>query len=108
MIAFDVVFAEPDRTSPRRLSRIWAEQGQLEDWVKAAESLPDHDRVFAGAIEQATVVTGFAGTDGGGREPSQKSGFAFAGDDPTGFLPAFDGAVVNLPEFEAAAIGSRK
>src|SRR5262249_2522732 len=44
VVAFDVVFAEPDRTSPQRLMRSWFDASTpaatLEDFAKR---LPDHD-----------------------------------------------------------------
>ena len=45
-IGFDVVFAEPDRTSPARVSAEWALSPAQ---ARSLEALPDHDVTFAQA-----------------------------------------------------------
>lgn len=56
-VGFDVVFAEPDRTSPRAAAAQWplapAERALL-------ERLPDHDRQFAASLAPGGVVLGFS------------------------------------------------
>lgn len=107
VIAFDIVFAEPDRTSPGRVLELWPATPEVEALRGRIESLEDHDQVFARAIRAANVVTGFVLTDGeGGREPELKAGYAHAGDDPKLFVPSYTGTVVNLPALEAAAKGN--
>ena len=56
-IGFDVVFAEPDRTSPARVSAEWALSPAQ---ARSLEALPDHDVTFAQAIAAHNVVLGFA------------------------------------------------
>ncbi len=56
-IGFDVVFAEPDRTSPRAVVDQWA---LAPDIRESLLRLPDHDAVFAQAMEGRRVVLGFA------------------------------------------------
>ena len=103
-VGLDMVFAEPDRTSPARIVSLWPASGDLRSLVQA---LPDHDQVLSRAIGQAPVVTGFAFTRGqAGRAPAVKTSVAHAGDDPKPFVEAFDAAVVNLPEFETMAAGN--
>lgn len=104
-IVFDMVFAEPDRTSPAALARHWPDDPGVADMVKR---LPDHDQIFASAIGKGLVVTGFsvepeASSD---RSPALKTRFIIAGDDPKQFLPVFEGAVTNLSAFEAIADGN--
>ena len=73
----------------------------------AADKLPDHDRVLGEVFAQANVVTGFVLTNtGSDRLPVTKGTFAFAGDDPKPFVPAFRGAIVNLPPLQEAASGN--
>ncbi|MBT7284517.1 MAG: CHASE2 domain-containing protein [Rhodospirillaceae bacterium] len=123
VVAFDVVFAEPDRTSPKQALSVWLNQRtlDLEKLSPAArafskpiiESIPDHDEAFADIIGQIRdaakdygVVAGIVLTnDGGDNRPAIKAGFAVNGDDPLPFLNEYDGAVVNLPGIEAAASG---
>ena len=106
-MAFDIVFAEPDRTSPRRLL---GEIGENMDQSLAAlvEQLSDHDFVFAEAIKGANVVTAFALTDrgGGGLLPPIKFGIATAGADPKSYLSTFSDAVTSLPPIEEASTGA--
>ncbi len=85
-IVFDMVFAEADRSSPAPGA---------------------HDRTFAAAIGRAPVVTGFILIHKeGARLPRPKAAFAYGGGDPRPFVPAFSGAVTNLPELEARAAGN--
>lgn len=78
-IAFDIVFAEPDRA----------------------------DLVLAKAMSKAAVVTGFTlSSHPGGPVPAQKGGFAYSGDHPLRHLPDFPGAASTQPALEAAAAGN--
>jgi len=107
VIALDIVFAEPDRTSPSRLVRLWTEMPVGSPLREAAETLPDHDAVLAEAMREAAVVTGFTLTvEPRPRLPAAKAGWSYAGDDPKLFARAFAGAVTTLPELEAAADGN--
>ena len=56
-IAFDVLFSEPDRTSPKAMAELWRAPSLLQESLR---QLPDHDAVFAQAISQGKVVLGFA------------------------------------------------
>jgi hypothetical protein len=108
VVAFDIDFAEPDRTSPKSLlpllSRSGVGQGEAE---KQLAALPDPDQRLAEAMGTMPVVTGFILTDRGEtRLPLAKAGFAFAGDDPLPRVDAFPAAVSNLPDLEAAAAGN--
>lgn len=123
VVAFDVVFAEADRTSPRQALSIWLNQPTLDiDKLSPAakafskpiiDSIPDHDEAFANIIGQIRdaardhgVVAGVVLTNEIGKNtPAVKAGFAINGDDPLPFLNNFTGAVVNLPAIEAAASG---
>jgi len=60
-VGFDMMFAEPDRTSPKTVAELWSLEGELSDELRdALEKLPDHDQVFAQSIQKAPVVLGFA------------------------------------------------
>ncbi len=106
-IVFDIVFAEPDRTSPDNVLPLWPATPELEALRGATDKLPDHDRVLGEVFAQANVVTGFVLTNtGSDRLPVTKGTFAFVGDDPKPFVPAFRGAIVNLPPLQEAASGN--
>ena len=106
-IVFDIVFAEPDRTSPDNVLPLWPTTPELEALRGAADALPDHDLVLAEVFAQANVVTGFVLTNtGSDRLPATKGTFAFAGDDPKPFVPGFRGAIVNLEPLQEAATGN--
>jgi adenylate cyclase len=106
VIAFDIVFAEPDRTSPARVLDLWPQTAAVADLRARIGELPDHDDVLANAIARSNVVTGYAMSHVGGALPELKAGFAFAGPDPLPFIPGWRGAVVNLPQIEALANGN--
>src|SRR5262245_17226820 len=104
VVAFDVLFAEPDRTSieaivkqlpPREANAIAA--------VTAGQ--PSNDELFAAALKDTPSVLSVALGEGGSDTLEAKAGFAFGGDDPSPFLLAFNGATRNLPELENAARG---
>jgi adenylate cyclase len=108
VVAFDIDFAEPDRTSPKQLLPLLAQNG-----VGAAKAesllaaLPDPDQRLAEAMATLPVVAGFILVDRGeSRPPLPKAGFALAGDDPLGHVDSFSAAVANLPALEEAAAGN--
>jgi adenylate cyclase len=107
VIAFDMVFAEPDRSSPALIAAEWRRgPPALAAVAPPPGTLPDHDAIFTASIARAPVVLGTVLTAAaGGQPPAQPWGMATTGDDPRPFLAAFRGAVANLPELEAAAQG---
>lgn len=103
-IAMDIVFAEPDRTSPQHILSVWNQQEKLGYLLKG---LKDHDDMFAESVANAPVIMGFAlNHDKNDKFPEPKAGFSYAGDDPVSALPAYEGAVVTLPALEKAASGN--
>jgi adenylate cyclase len=108
VVAFDVIFSEPDRTSPSQLSADLGDSDLADPamTMKLLASLPDHDRLFAEAIAKAPVVLGFAaGGAADGKSPPVKAGLAFVGIKPTAVLPPFRGSVSSLPILGDAAVG---
>ncbi|MCA3263980.1 MAG: adenylate/guanylate cyclase domain-containing protein [Telmatospirillum sp.] len=106
-IAFDIVFAEPDRTSPAAIVPIWAELVDNPEALALARTIPDHDDVFAAALRETPSVLGFvlSGQAGAPRTIEPKWGLATAGADPRPFLPTYRGTTSNLAALEAAAKG---
>ena len=108
VVAFDIDFAEPDRTSPKALLPLLVQNGiGAAEAEKLLATVPDPDRRLAAAISAVPVVTGFILTDNGdARPPAPKAGFAFVGDDPLAQVDRFPAAVANLPGLEDAAAGN--
>jgi adenylate cyclase len=105
-IIFDMVFAEPDRMSPKSLAQLWPGQKEL---ARLAAKYPDYDEILAQAVSGGPVVTGFSCSSQpmpGSKQPAVKAGFVAAGDDPLQFLLPFQSAVKNLPVIESAASGN--
>ena len=106
VIAFDVVFAEPDRSSIPRLARDLASIADPEILQRIIATFPDNDVVFAAALAGSKSVLGFGfNSHAGGQPPRRKHGFAAAGDDPRQFLPVWPGSVKPLDLLEQAARG---
>jgi len=106
VVVFDIVFSEPDRTSPSRIVPLWRRSAGDFDLDTLLRRLPDHDREMARVMAAVPTVLAMQLTDGQApRRPARKWGMAIAGDDPRPFLPAYSGAVTNLAELETAAAG---
>lgn len=104
-IVLDIVFAEPDKTSPKELLPVWQKNGFLK--TIPAGTLPDHDLLFAEAMARANVVTGFVLNEQiTHAKPAEKATMAVAGESPEPALERFTGAVITLPALEAAAHGN--
>ncbi len=97
-IVFDIVFSEPDRTSPQYIVDLWPLTREVEALKENMEDLPDHDAVLADVIAQTPVITGFVltGDPSLPRVPAQTASFAYGGDNPLEYLFGFQGAVSNL------------
>ncbi len=105
-IAFDIVFAESDRTAPSRILETGGFKSSPE-LRRLLSELPDPDDALAEAIARSPVVTGFALThDSDTRTPQEHAGFAYLGANPAQFLPRYAGAVANLAPLEAASSGN--
>lgn len=104
-IAFDMIFAEPDRTSPDVYAKtIEALPNEVR---RVLAKLPNNDAVFAGVLSQLPVVLAQAvqtkaAAGGAGKS---KSSFAFLGGQPHPFLLSSPGVLRNLPSLENAARG---
>ncbi len=107
-IVFDIVFAEPDRTSPEYIVNLWPLTREVEALKANIDDLPDHDSILADVIAQTPVITGFVLTSDGNlpRVPARKASFAFGGDDPVNYLFGFSGAVENLTALTENASGN--
>lgn len=103
VVAYDIVFAEADRTSPKFM----AERYQDIDIFK---QLPDNDQVFADAIaESGKTVTAFVWTQQPtDRIPVEKAKIFNTGykPDPAAFVKSVPYFATNLPVLSNAAAGN--
>lgn len=105
-VAFDIVFAEPDRTSPVAIAAGISDPAQRERASAALAGLPDPDALLAQALAGANIALGAILTqDLSGVAPRSPYGSAISGRDPLPALPGFRGAVWPLPALAATAAG---
>ncbi len=105
-ITVDLILAEPDRLSPGEFAKLFGDVPQLAPMIAEAAGLPSNDERLAAAIAGTPVTLGIAGEAGGTRKPAPPHArFAFAGDDPQGFVPRFSGAIGSLPVLTEHAVG---
>ena len=107
VVAFDVIFAEPDRMSPHLVAQRFPTLGN--EAAAALRTLPSYDAVFADSLRKGRVVLAQApvGRDGVGnnRPPQRKAAMAEVGGDPRPFLISFGGMLRNMEPLEQAAKG---
>jgi adenylate cyclase len=109
VLVFDIVFAEPDRTTPALLVPDLPDTD--EEWLAIRDrlkGLKSHDTIFAESLTQMPSVTGFVLTGAKlERMPELKVNPGNVGDEPAvNYLPEFTGVTPTLPEIEAAAAGN--
>jgi adenylate cyclase len=103
VIGFDMVFAEPDRTSPSAIADELMSVSP--DIASGLFSLPDHDTEFASVLKRARVVLGEVAVESGGVRTKPVSAIARIGGNPLPYMPSFTGFVANIPVLAAAASG---
>ncbi len=110
-VAFDMVFAEPDRMNPKGVVESLY---NIDDTTRdAILKLPSNDELMAGVIKQGNVVLGQAGfwdERPESSDPIPNKSVAWKGTSPGapkphGFLPSFVSMVRNVPVLEKAAKG---
>ena len=92
VIAFDIVFAEPDRLNPDAAAETMRDLD--EETRNKLRELPSNDQIFADAIRRSRVVlgeTGLAQVIGEFNQTLPMTGFAMLGEDPQPFLFDFPG-----------------
>ena len=101
-VTFDILFAEPDRTSPERAQDAWARFGTVD--MPQLKTLPNHDSILSEAIARAPVVLGsiLANVT---TQPIPKASVSTVGPSAEPHLPYFPGAEINLVSLEDAATG---
>jgi len=107
VVGFDVLFPEPDRSSPDVLAETLQD---LDDGTRESlRRLPSNDAAFAHAIGTSKVVLGYSGYLVSGTapaaQPAIQTGIATLGPDPRPFLVDFPHLLRNLPVLDEAAQG---
>ncbi len=104
-IGFDIIFPEPDRTSPTRLS----ETLEIQDpEIRATLSkLPDNDEIFAETIANSRVIMGMAPSVNTSQDQSlaPPSSVAILGHDVQSYLKDHQRILYNLPMLDEKAMG---
>ena len=105
-VGLDIVFAEPDRSSPAHFLRQWKQN--TPQWRELMENAADFDHMFAEALAEGPSVTGFVMRSDGGETqvPMLKKDFIIIGNDPSARLLPYKGAVLTLPSLTEAASGN--
>lgn len=107
---FDVLLAEPDRTSPKFMAELWRLEGATR---QAIGRLPDHDQMLARSLDRADMVLGFVLQ----REAANAAQAAAAvlqrpfryissGEEPTRQINRFGAVIKALPELESVVAGN--
>lgn len=106
-IGFDIVFPEPDRTTPFRVAQGLPELD--EKLREAMRKARDHDEILAETIARSRVVLGLSAYNprqGARRaDSSPKASFATIGADPKPFLVEYPDLLANIEPLEKAAAG---
>jgi adenylate cyclase len=104
-IVFDVMFAEPDRTSPEQML-VWLPPERASALQPVIAQWPTHDGMLAEAIARHRVVlAGVLHNEPSAETFPTKAGMALAGDDPSPFLADFSSYSGSLPALTEAASG---
>ena len=108
VIAFDVLFAEPDASSWHRRVRELVAYVDPETVQRIASAVQDNDRLLASAFAHSSVVTAytFDFAPGDTVPPAIKHGYAISGEDPKEFLRRYGSATTSLALLEAGAKGN--
>ncbi len=105
-IVFDILFAEPDRTSPEQMLH-WLPPQRSRALNRVIARWPTHDSVFAEALARhPTVLAIIFRNEQTEQSLPLKAGFAFAGDDPAPFVASFAGFSGSLPILAEPAQGA--
>src|SRR6185312_454012 len=106
VIAFDIVFAEPDRMSPGIAADTYRD---LDDATRAKlRALPSNDEILANAFRKSRVVLGESGLPFAVAQPPGAQppvGIATMGGDARPYLLNFPGLLRNVPTLEQTASG---
>ena len=102
-LAFDIVFAEADRTGSKELMNLYKKNN---DFVKSLKGLPDNDDLFANSIkDHGTVVLGAIPSNSLKNNFQMRFGLIQKGDDTKKFLREYKGIQTNLKILNSSSAG---
>lgn len=110
-IAMDIMFSEPDRTSPNQLL---LDQGMPETAARELRKLADHDEVLAQSFERGNVAIGLTLSADFSRNIAElppstplrlKARYLDLGGNALDFLPAYASSLPSLERLQRAAAG---
>ncbi len=106
-IAFDVVFSEPDRTSPARAVELLRQNPEARGDYAEIAAMTDHDELLGQAMGRGPTVTGYFLTEETNTaRPAEHAGVAVSGTPPLAVLREYNGAIVSLPVIGDRAAGA--
>jgi len=106
VIAFDIVFSEPDRLNPDVAADTFRDLD--EETRSRLRALPSNDQILADAMRRSRVVLGESGLPQVQSEFDKSlplTGLAMLGEEPQPFMLEWPGLLRNVPLLEAAAAG---
>jgi adenylate cyclase len=106
VIAFDIVFSEPDRLNPDVAADTFRDLD--EETRSRLRALPSNDQILADAMRRSRVVLGESGLPQVQSEFDKSlplTGLAMLGEEPQPFMLQWPGLLRNVPLLEAAAAG---
>jgi adenylate cyclase len=106
VIAFDIVFSEPDRLNPDVAADTFRDLDEATR--EKLRALPSNDQVLADAMRRSRVVLGESGLPQVQSEFDKSlplTGLAMLGEEPQQFMLDWPGLLRNVPVLEAAAAG---
>ena len=107
VIAFDVVFSEPDRTAPTRVYSNWDIAPDDPLIQQLQERVTDPDAKLAAELARGNVVLGLVLTeDDKPAKIKRKGGMVPYGINPRNFVRYFPGVLPALPQLQDAAKGN--
>ncbi len=107
VVAYDIVFSEPDRTSPARIARILQGNPAARGDYADVAALTDHDVLLGQTFGKTPSVLGvFLTHEPNPNRPPVKAGFAYSGSPPYTAVRNYNGALTPLPVLSKDAAGA--
>ncbi len=103
IIAYDILFAEPDRLGPDAFAALYPELGGAA--AEQVRALPSMDALFGEVVGQAPVILAQAGVNEKTEPPASLDTSVFAGRAPRA-IDQWPGELAAIPELQMVALGT--